>query len=110
MAVSLVGSRARAPSVAFIGWFGPRGLASIVFALIVVLEAHLPPGQTIARVAYLTVAASTIAHGLSAAPLADRYGRWLGRQPPGSLSEIELPPVPAPDARGGGGGPQPTPG
>lgn len=108
VAVSLMGSRARVPSVAFIGWFGPRGLASIVFALIVVLEAHLPPGQTIARVAYLTVAASTIAHGLSAAPLADRYGRWLRRQPPGSLSEIELPPGAVSAA--GGGGPQPTPG
>jgi len=93
VAVSLLGSGARPPTVAFVGWFGPRGLASIVFAVIVVLEAHLPPGETIARVAYLTVAASTIAHGLSAAPLAGRYGRWLAGRPPGSLSEIELPPA-----------------
>ena len=41
VAISLWGTHARAPTVAFIGWFGPRGLASIVFAVIVE-DAHLP--------------------------------------------------------------------
>jgi len=42
VALSLVGTQARWPSVAFLGWFGPRGLASIVFTIIVVDEANLP--------------------------------------------------------------------
>ena len=40
-AIAMFGSRARAPTVGFLGWFGPRGLASIVFAVIVVEESHL---------------------------------------------------------------------
>ena len=42
VAIAMIGSGARTPTVAFLGWFGPRGLASIVFAVIVVEEAHLP--------------------------------------------------------------------
>jgi NhaP-type Na+/H+ or K+/H+ antiporter len=75
VAVSLVGSRARAPTVAFIGWFGPRGLASIVFAVIVEDSLGAEAG-TIVTAAYVTVALSVLAHGLSAAPLTRRYVRW----------------------------------
>ena len=42
VAVAMLGSGARAPTVAFLGWFGPRGLASIVFAVIVIEESRLP--------------------------------------------------------------------
>jgi NhaP-type Na+/H+ or K+/H+ antiporter len=76
VAVSLWGTRARAPTVAFIGWFGPRGLASIVFAVIVDdthRGTHLP---TILAAGYLTVGLSVLLHGLSAAPLVSRYARW----------------------------------
>lgn len=52
----------------FIGWFGPRGLASIVFAVIVLNE-HLPGGDTISMTAVCTIILSVIAHGLSANPL-----------------------------------------
>ena len=74
-AISLWGTHARAPTVAFMGWFGPRGLASIVFAVIVE-DAHLPHAATIAAASYLTVGLSVLAHGLSAAPLVSRYATW----------------------------------
>ena len=75
VAISLWGTHARAPTVAFIGWFGPRGLASIVFAVIVE-DAHLPHAGTIVAATYLTVGLSALVHGLSAAPLVSRYATW----------------------------------
>jgi NhaP-type Na+/H+ or K+/H+ antiporter len=58
----------------FIGWFGPRGLASIVFAVIV-FDAGLPGRTTVAATADLTVLLSVIAHGLTANPLVALIGR-----------------------------------
>jgi NhaP-type Na+/H+ or K+/H+ antiporter len=52
----------------FMGWFGPRGLASIVFGVIV-LNAHLPGGDTISMTVVCTIIMSVVAHGLSANPL-----------------------------------------
>jgi len=60
----------------FVGWFGPRGLASIVFAVIL-LDAGLPHGNDLADVIAITVTMSVVAHGLSAQGLADRYGRLV---------------------------------
>jgi sodium/hydrogen antiporter len=76
VAIAMLGSRARLPTLGFLGWFGPRGLASIVFALIIVEESQLPQEETILLAIYLTVGLSVFAHGLTAAPLADRYARW----------------------------------
>lgn len=67
--VALAGTRLNARSKLFIGWFGPRGLASVVFA-VVVLEHHLPRGDVLALTAACTVILSIVAHGLSANPLA----------------------------------------
>jgi NhaP-type Na+/H+ or K+/H+ antiporter len=75
VAISLLGTRARAPTVAFMGWFGPRGLASIVFAVIVE-DTHQVHSPTILTATYLTVGLSVLLHGLSAAPLVTRYARW----------------------------------
>jgi NhaP-type Na+/H+ or K+/H+ antiporter len=60
---------ANADSKLFLGWFGPRGLASIVFAIIV-LNANLPGAQFISMVVVCTVFLSAIAHGVTANPLA----------------------------------------
>ncbi len=81
VAIALLGSRARLPTVGFVGWFGPRGLASIVFAVIVVEESNLPHETLIVQVIYVTVGLSVLAHGLTAAPLADRYADWYERHP-----------------------------
>jgi NhaP-type Na+/H+ or K+/H+ antiporter len=77
VAIALWGTHARAPTVAFIGWFGPRGLASIVFAVFIE-DTHQAHSATILTVTYLTVGLSVLLHGLSAAPLVRRYVRWYG--------------------------------
>ena len=94
------------PTVGFLGWFGPRGLASIVFAVIVVEEAHLPGADTILATTYVTIGLSVIAHGITAAPLAQRYARWYESHPRDRLPAMES--VPAPDHRTRGA-PQPAP-
>ena len=76
VALSLYGTHLRRVSVLFAGWFGPRGLASIVLGLIVVEEAPLLPGRDeIVAVVALTVLLSVLLHGVTAAPLSAVYGR-----------------------------------
>ncbi|AZQ34473.1 hypothetical protein EJ357_14120 [Streptomyces cyaneochromogenes] len=75
VAVALAGSGLRWPTVAYIGWFGPRGLASIVLGLLVV-EEHVPGTETLGRAVAVTVALSILLQGISAVALAQRYGRW----------------------------------
>ena len=53
----------RAPSVLYIGWFGPRGLATIILTLEIVDESGLTGGSTIADAALFTVGLSVLAHG-----------------------------------------------
>jgi sodium/hydrogen antiporter len=72
VAIAMIGSGADWRTTAFLGWFGPRGLASIVFAIIVVDEAHLHGTRTLLLTAYVTVGLSVLAHGITAAPLARR--------------------------------------
>ncbi len=100
VAIALIGSRARWRTVAFVGWFGPRGLASIVFAVLSVQEANLPQANTILFAAYLTVGLSVFAHGITAAPLARRYARWYESAAHGRSPEMESVPVPHHRARG----------
>jgi NhaP-type Na+/H+ or K+/H+ antiporter len=64
----LTGMKLRTDEKLFMGWFGPRGLASIVFA-VMVLDADLPGGGTIAATAVCTIVLSVILHGISANPL-----------------------------------------
>jgi len=73
VAVAMAGSHARPATVLFMGWFGPRGLASIVFGVVVVEGAQLPHVDTLVITITVTVAISVIAHGVTAAPLARRY-------------------------------------
>ena len=78
--LSLIGTGESVSSRMFLGWFGPRGLASIVFAVIV-MDAELPGSRFLGAVVVTTVILSLVAHGVSAKPLA----AWLGRKeaPPG---------------------------
>lgn len=100
VAVSMLGSGARRPTVAFLGWFGPRGLASIVFAVIVIEEAHLPGTNTILVATYTTVGLSVLAHGVTAAPLARRYAVWYDAHPPDRRPVMESVPAAAHRPRG----------
>lgn len=76
VAVAMLGTGARAPTVAFLGWFGPRGLASVVFALMVLEEGGLPGDEVILSAAFVTVGISVLAHGITAAPTSRRYADW----------------------------------
>ena len=89
VAVAMLGTGARRPTVAFLGWFGPRGAASIVFALLVLEEGGLRNEGLILTTAFVTVGLSVLAHGASAAPFADRYANWLGAQAQTDESPVE---------------------
>jgi len=77
--ISMWGSGEKTPSKLFLGWFGPRGLASIVFTIIVVRK-DLPGKETIALVVACTVFLSILFHGISANPLAKVFGKWYNKQ------------------------------
>ena len=100
VAIAMLGSRARAPTVGFLGWFGPRGLASIVFAVIVIEESHLPHEHLIVLAIYVTVGLSVLAHGLTAAPLAGRYARWFEQHPRHKRPPMESAPAEETRVRG----------
>ena len=76
VALSLVSAHARRPTVAFLGWFGPRGLASLVFVIIVLDSEGLPHSEIIGSTALATIVLSVITHGASAVPLVNRYADW----------------------------------
>ena len=71
--LSLTGSGIDTEGKLFIGWFGPRGLASIVFAVIV-LESGLPDSGPLAMTVVCTVILSILFHGVTANPWARAYG------------------------------------
>ncbi|MEV6409439.1 cation:proton antiporter, partial [Streptomyces bobili] len=81
VALALARTGLRPASIAYIGWFGPRGLASLVFGLLA-LEEHLPGGTLLSEVIAATVGLSIILHGASAPILGDRYGTWFTRTLP----------------------------
>jgi NhaP-type Na+/H+ or K+/H+ antiporter len=93
VALALVGSTLPKQTVGFIGWFGPRGLASIIFALIALDELHAEADRAVAVIG-MTVLLSVVAHGLSAKPLAARYGAAVARSaPPPEGALLPQPPV-----------------
>lgn len=84
--IAMLGTDARPQTLAFLGWFGPRGLASIVFAVLIVeADGTLPHESLLLTTIYATVGLSVLLHGLSAAPLARRYGTWYARRAPSGV-------------------------
>jgi NhaP-type Na+/H+ or K+/H+ antiporter len=78
VAIALIGTRLSRATALFMGWFGPRGLASIVLGVVYLQEeAHLPGEATIRIGVILTVLISIFAHGLSAAPGIGFYARKI---------------------------------
>lgn len=78
VAIALIGTRLSSASVIFMGWFGPRGLASIVLGLVYLgQETHLPGESTIRFAVMATVVLSIFAHGLSAMPGIGLYTRKI---------------------------------
>jgi sodium/hydrogen antiporter len=108
VAIAMMATGARPPTLGFLGWFGPRGLASIVFAVIVVEESNLPHEHLIVLAIYMTVGLSVLAHGLTASPLAGRYAAWYERHPREVAPPMESAPTDVTRPRGPTA--QPTPG
>ena len=93
VAVALAGTRLGWPTVAFTGWFGPRGLASVVFALLALEQLGAKDAQPAVTIISITVMLSVIAHGITAEPLAERYAAALSRSAagPAHAGRPELP-------------------
>ncbi len=93
--LALIGTGTRWQTKIFVGWFGPRGLASVIFGLLLLEELGEIPGRAeeLFGVIGITVAASVVLHGASAAWGARRYGRWAEESPmsPEDREEMMMP-------------------
>lgn len=82
VAIALSHSGFRAPTVAYLGWFGPRGLATVIFAILALQDIGTDPvTDHLLRVATITALLSIFAHGLTARPLSHAYSRWAALLP-----------------------------
>ena len=89
VAIVLIGKHLRPATVAFMGWFGPRGLASVVFTLIALQELeHSGGGTLLVQTATWTILLSVVLHGISASPLAARYGAPIAKA--GEVPELAI--------------------
>ena len=83
VSISLLGAGLRPVTHLFLGWFGPRGLASILFALIILDRMSIANREAMAAIVVATVLLSVVAHGVSASPGALAYGRAMDRHKDG---------------------------
>jgi NhaP-type Na+/H+ or K+/H+ antiporter len=96
VAVALAGARLGWATVLLVAWFGPRGLASVVFALLALEELGSPTAGRAVAVITITVLLSVVAHGATAEPLAARYAKRFAHRAVGGPAA----PMPAmPDRR-----------
>ena len=77
VALSMAGSGMMSSTWLFLGWFGPRGIASILYALLILEAARFPGRDEIYAVMALTVLLSVVLHGVTATPFATLYGRSM---------------------------------
>ncbi len=81
VAIALIGGRLRRDTILFMGWFGPRGLASVVFTLIAFDALAGPVADGLVEITTWTILLSVLAHGLTSGPFAAAYGRRLSAAP-----------------------------
>ena len=93
VAVSLIGARLGWATVTLVAWFGPRGLASVVFALLALEELGDPTAGRAVAVIAITVVLSVVLHGATAEPLAVRYAKWLADRAAGGAGD-QMPDMP----------------
>jgi len=74
VAISLIGSKLGTTTILFVGWFGPRGIASVLYLLLVANLLGIEGYERILAVIVLTVLLSVFLHGISAVPFSHRYG------------------------------------
>jgi sodium/hydrogen antiporter len=93
VAVALAGTRLGWATVSLVAWFGPRGLASVVFALLALEELGSPTAGPAVAAITITVLLSVVLHGVTAEPLAARYARLVARRTAG-LAGAQMPDMP----------------
>ena len=95
VALAVLGAGLRPPTVAFMGWFGPRGIASIALLFVAISdEPGLPGMATIETTVVTTVLLSILLHGVSAAPLVARYAAWANGGPGPTPGVVRAPSPP----------------
>ena len=97
VAISLIGTKVKPVTTLFVGWFGPRGVASILYAFTVVDVEDLAGVPLITTVVMITVLLSVFAHGLTAAPGARWYGQKMAdeeRVKPDAAEKSNVPEMP----------------
>jgi len=80
VALSMLGLGLHLPTLGFLGWFGPRGLASLLFALLVIEDLSVRSADTVQAVVSLTVLLSILLHGVTAGAFSRAYGRWAANR------------------------------
>ena len=73
--VAMLGLGLRLPTIAFLGWFGPRGLASLLFAMLILEDLQVAQAEFIQTVIATTVLFSVVLHGVTAAPFSKKLGQ-----------------------------------
>ncbi|MFN2176760.1 MAG: cation:proton antiporter [Anaerolineales bacterium] len=86
--ISMVRAKIHPVTTLFLGWFGPRGIASILYVFTVLEAEYLPAEKVIYSAGMITVLLSVFAHGITAAPLSNRYGARMSE-----LKQVALAPV-----------------
>ncbi len=79
VAIAMIGTGFKLPEIGFMGWFGPRGLASLLFALLILEDLNVQQGEFIQTAVATTVLASIILHGITAAPISRVFGKWANK-------------------------------
>ena len=77
MGCRFLGSGVKWPTAMYMGWFGPRGLASLLFLLFVLEGFAIEQSNTVFELTVATIFLSVVAHGLTARSLTRIYGRWI---------------------------------
>jgi len=90
VAISMIGTKLKPASTMFMGWFGPRGIASILYVLTVMSTERLNGKDIIFNVVILTVFLSILLHGISAAPLSKKYGEYIAALDRQGLANVEM--------------------
>ena len=91
VAIACVGLGLDRRTVAFIGWFGPRGLASVIFALLAFDTLRAADGDRMLAAVTITVVVSVVAHGITASPFAARYGAAVAKFHPRGPEHVPAP-------------------
>ncbi len=91
--VALIGTHLQRPTIWFLGWFGPRGLASMLFGLLLLTDGEVDRPDQLFAIITLVVLTSVILHGITASPGARLYAQWFDDMSDGDDDMSESEPV-----------------